>query len=99
MKDYHVIGKNGEELHSIDPLHPGEVLQEEIEARKIKKSVFASHIGILPNHLSDLFAGKRDISAKLALKIEKQLGIAAEVWVRLQAQYNLDVARLELKEV
>lgn len=99
MNNYAVIGKNGEELHAIDHLHPGEVLQEEIEARKIKKFVFASRIGILPSHLSDLFAGKRNISARLALKIEKELGVSAEIWMRLQVQYDLDAARRELEMV
>ena len=97
MNNYAVIDKNGEELHGVNLLHPGTILQEEIEARKIKKFIFAANIGILPSHLSDLFVGKRNISAKIALKIEKELGIAAEVWMRLQMQYDLDTARRKLK--
>ncbi|MEP6512355.1 MAG: HigA family addiction module antitoxin [Parafilimonas sp.] len=49
-----------------------------------------------PPHLSDLIKGKRNISAKLALKLEERLGIDAGFWMRLQGAYDLAIAKQEL---
>jgi HTH-type transcriptional regulator/antitoxin HigA len=50
-----------------------------------------------PPHLNELIKGKRHISALLALKLEKQLGISAAFWLRLQIDYDLKIARKQLK--
>jgi len=92
-----VFGKKGNELHSSIHFHPGEMLLEEVEERKLKKSDLAEQIGILPGHLSELFNGKRNINARLAVKLEKVLNISAEYWLGLQSTYDLARAReLEL---
>ncbi|WP_426671295.1 HigA family addiction module antitoxin [Mucilaginibacter sp. McL0603] len=91
------FGKNGNELHSSLNFHPGEMLLEEVEERKLKKAELAKQIGILPGHLSELFKGKRNINARLAVRLEKVLGISAEYWLGLQSAYDLAQAReLEL---
>jgi addiction module HigA family antidote len=79
----------------IEAFHPGEFLLEEIEERGILKKDFAKALEILPNNLSLLFAGKRNISAQLALKIGKFLGTSAEYWYGMQTAYDLQMARLE----
>jgi addiction module HigA family antidote len=92
-----VFGKNGSELHSSLNFHPGEMLLEEVEERKLKKIELAMQIGILPGHLSELFKGKRNINARLAVRLEKALNISAEYWLGLQSAYDLSKAReLEL---
>ena len=88
-----IFGKNGNVLHSAVYFHPGEMLQEEVEERKLKKAELANLIGILPGHLSELFKGKRNINARLAVKLEKALGISAEYWLGLQSAYDLAQAR------
>ena len=69
-----VFNTKGAEIE-IQAFHPGEFLLEEIEEREILKKDLAQALEILPNNLSLLFAGKRNISAQLALKIGKFLGI------------------------
>ncbi len=54
-------------------------------------------IGLQPAHLSDLLKGKRHVSAKLALQLERHLGIDADLWLRLQMAYDLAIARRELE--
>lgn len=88
-----VFDKEGNELKAQFTFHPGEFLQEEIEERKLKKSDFAQTIGLLPGHLSELFKGKRNINARLAVKLEKVLGVSAEYWLGLQSAYDLASAR------
>jgi addiction module HigA family antidote len=89
-----VFNSKGGEIE-IEAFHPGEFLLEEIEERGIIKKDFAKALEILPNNLSLLFAGKRNISAQLALKIGKFLGTSAEYWYGLQTAYDLQKARLE----
>lgn len=97
MSVFKVIGQNGKELRSLVLLHPGEVLEEELEARDIKKSVFAMELKIYPSHFSNILKGKRDINAAIALKLEKALDISAEFWVQLQAEYDLKLERQRLQ--
>lgn len=87
-----VIGKNGEELSSLIDLSIGEVLNQELNARKIPKGVFASLIGINASNLSEILKDKRSVSCELALKIESQLGIKAEYF--LQVQMNQQLSKL-----
>jgi antitoxin HigA-1 len=97
MGNNKVIGHNGKELRSRVLLHPGEVLEEELEARNLKKSVFAMELKIYPSHFSNILKGKRDINAAIALKLEKALDISAEFWVQLQAEYDLKLERQRLE--
>ena len=89
-----VFNSKGAEIE-IKAYHPGEFLLEEIEAREILKKDVAQALNILPNNLSLIFAGKRNISAQLALKIGKFLGTSAEYWYSMQNAYDLQLARLE----
>ncbi len=89
-----VFDSKGAEIEIL-AFHPGGFLLEEIEERGIVKKDFAKALDIYPNNLSLIFAGKRNISAQLALKIEKELGISAEYWYNMQTAYDLQLARKE----
>jgi addiction module HigA family antidote len=88
-----VFDKEGNELKTPVTFHPGELLLEEIEERKLKKTDFAKSIGLLPGNLSELFKGKRHINARLAVRLEKALGVSAEYWLGLQSAFDLNIAR------
>jgi antitoxin HigA-1 len=87
-----VLDHNGNEIE-IEVFHPGEFLKEEIEERDLLKKDVAKALNILPHHLSEIFAGKRNISAALAVKLEKLLGISSHYWLGLQMEYDLFVAK------
>lgn len=93
MSDYKTLSTRGKEIHTDVRLHPGEIINDELEARNIKKLVFAEQIGMKPGHLSDLLHGKRHVSAATAIKLEKLLNIPAEYWMRVQVYYDLFVER------
>ncbi len=96
MQNVHeVVGQDGKALRSPDLFHPGYILKEEIEAREIAKKDFAELLNILPTHLSEIFAGKRSISAKMALRLETALEISAGFWLRMQSDYDLKQAETE----
>lgn len=98
MSEYKVIDANGKPLKTNIALHPGLVIAGELEARKILKKDFAALIDLQPSHLSDLLKGKRHVSAKLALKLEKHLGINAAFWLRVQMAYDLFIVKKELQK-
>jgi HTH-type transcriptional regulator/antitoxin HigA len=88
-----VLDHTGKEIE-IEAFHPGEFLLEEIEERGLIKKEVAKELEILPHHLSEIFSGKRNISAKLAIKLEKYLQISAQYWLGMQMQYDLHTARV-----
>jgi len=92
-----VVGSNGKELKTDVLLHPGEVLEMELNARGLTKSKFAMGISMYPSHMSDILKGKRNISEDIALKIESVLGISAEFWMRLQVEYNISILRSKIQ--
>ena|ERR1700744_3729368 len=87
-----VLDHNGKEI-AIEAFHPGELLKEEIEERDLLKKDVAKSLGILPHHLSEIFAGKRNISAVLAVRLEKLLDISSQYWLGMQMEYDLFLAK------
>ena len=46
-----------------------------------------------PRKINEIVNGKRSISPQFALQLERILGTTAEMWVRMQAEYDLWQAR------
>lgn len=89
MSTYKVINSKSKEINTDVLIHPGEIIEMELDARDLKKSEFAASLGMRPGHFSELLHGKRHIGAYLALRLEKMLGISAEYWMRVQVYYDL----------
>lgn len=75
------------------PTHPGSLIREEIEARELTQAKLADQIGVSPSLLNEVIKGKRGVNTELALLLEAALGIAAHIWIELQTEYNLQVAK------
>lgn len=73
------------------PTHPGFMIKEELEAREMKQKYLADAMSISATMLSDLISGRRNVTAELALKLERALQIPAIFWMNYQAQYDLDL--------
>ncbi|MDO4159541.1 MAG: HigA family addiction module antitoxin [Prevotellaceae bacterium] len=80
------------ELMPSNPIHPGEILKNELDARGITQKTFASILGLSSSAMNELINSRRPIHAKLALRLEAATNIKAYVWVELQAAYNLQMA-------
>ncbi|MBS4064779.1 MAG: HigA family addiction module antidote protein [Chitinophagaceae bacterium] len=98
MSNYKVLNSKGKEIVTDETIHPGEILLDELEARGIKKTAFATQLGMKPGHFSDLLYGRRHVSAATAIKLEKLLGISAEYWMRVQVYHDLFTERNKEKE-
>lgn len=85
------------ELQPSTPIHPGEILKDELEARGMSQRKFAAVIGVSYSVLNEVVNGKRPITTEYALKIEAATGIPAYIWVNMQSAYNMQTARKKQK--
>ena len=75
------------------PIHPGEILADELEVIGLSAKRLADVIEVPPNRLYQLLAGKRNITADTALRLSQYFGMSADFWMNLQSAYELDLAR------
>ena len=79
---------------SIDPVHPGEILREDVfPALRLTKPALADALGISRQTLHELFTLKRAVTPEMALRLEAVVGSKAETWLALQAERDLWTAR------
>ena len=76
-------------MSHITPIHPGMVLQDELEETGISQSQLAAHIGVLPKTINEICNGKRGISAAMAWKLSKAIGASPLFWMNLQTNWKL----------
>ena len=80
-------------LNPSNPIHPGEMIKDEIEYRGISQKALAAEIGIPASVLNEVLNGKRAVTTEYALLLEAALGIEADLWLRLQSEYNKQVVK------
>ena len=83
----------------IYPIHPGEILADELEELGKTPTQLARELHVPANRISQLVAGKRSMTADTALRLEKWLGVSATFWLNLQKRYELDVARANASDM
>ena len=78
----------------LEPIPPGEVLAEEfMKPLGVSQNRLARDIDIPVSRISDIVHGERAITADTALRLAEFFGTSAEMWMRLQSDYDLRVAR------
>jgi len=77
------------------PIHPGEILADELEEIGVSSAELARSLRVPANRISQLLAGKRAITADTALRLARYFGTSADLWMNLQKTYELDLARKE----
>lgn len=75
------------------PIHPGELLKEEVEYRNLSQVKLAGQTGISYKILNDILNCRRPLTTQTALVFEAALGISAELLMRMQLDYNMQSAR------
>lgn len=81
----------------LEPIHPGEILQEEFMAPLgLSINGLARDIGVPPNRISGILHGTRAITADTALRLGAYFGVSPELWMGLQADYELRQARRDV---
>ncbi len=81
---------------TLAPIHPGEILLEEfLKPMGISINKVARDIDVPPGRVSEIVKGKRSITADTALRLGRYFGVSPEMWMGLQSDYELRVAKRE----
>jgi addiction module HigA family antidote len=82
----------------LPPVHPGEVIREDImPAVNLSVTAAAKSLGISRQMFHDILAERRPLSAVMCLKISRLFGGSPEMWIRMQAEYDLKKAAQDTK--
>ncbi|MEQ8510462.1 MAG: HigA family addiction module antitoxin [Rhodospirillaceae bacterium] len=82
------------------PPHPGRLIKQScLEALDLTVTDGAKALDVARPTLSNLLNGKAAISPEMAIRLEKAFGGTADAWVRLQAAYDLAIARKTEKKI
>ena len=78
----------------LDPVHPGDVLREDfMKPMGLSAYAVAKAVGATPIAISEIVRCKRGVSAEMALKLGRFFGVSPELWVGIQSDYDLEIAR------
>ncbi len=83
--------KNG-----LPPIHPGELLLDELEYTNVDRKRFAEMLAVPFEQLQAFLSGERDVDAEFALRLERYFGSGARMWMNIQTDYSLKMADREL---
>jgi addiction module HigA family antidote len=76
----------------LPPIHPGEVLQDLLHEAGLTVNALALALRVPANRIGGIVKGQRGITADTALRLGRYFGTSAQMWVNLQAKYDLATA-------
>jgi addiction module HigA family antidote len=80
-------------------IHPGEILKEEfLVPYGLSANRLALAIGVPPNRITAIIKGDRGITGETAMLLGHAFNTSPEFWVNLQARYELDVAKTQVRQ-
>ena len=83
-----------------EPIHPGEVLLEELlKPMGISQYQLAKTIGVPARRINEIVHGKRAVTPDTGLRLSRAFGLSPSFWVTMQARYDLEIAKDQLEEV
>jgi addiction module antidote protein, HigA family len=98
----HVKGKKDNMIaNNLTPFaatHPGEMIKDEMQERKMTQKQLEELTGIKQSVISETINGKRSLSLNFAIALEKVFGIPADVWMNMQTQYDIDVVNIAKRD-
>lgn len=78
--------------NNMRPVHPGEVLRDELDALKMSAKAFAEALDVSSGRIAAILNGRRGVTADTALRLARYLGTTAEFWMNLQKTFELRTA-------
>jgi addiction module HigA family antidote len=82
-----------ERKNGLPPVHPGEIIKHDIlPSVGLSVTAAAKALGVSRQMLHDILAERRPLSAVMCLKVSRLFGSSPELWMRLQAAYDLKKA-------
>ncbi len=74
-------------------VHPGEILEETLESRNMKRIDLAKRCGLSVKTVSQILSGNAPVTTETAIQLERVLGVSANVWSNLDTNYRLSQAK------
>jgi addiction module HigA family antidote len=82
------------------PIHPGEILLEDfLKPMGISQYRLSQSIHVPARRINEIVHGTRGITADTAIRLSRYFGTSSELWLGLQADYDLERAQENLSEV
>lgn len=82
-------------VNRVPPIHPGEILGEELNELALSARAFADMIDVPHNRVAAILRGQRSITADTAIRLGQYFGTTAKFWLNLQQSYDLKRVELE----
>lgn len=76
----------------LPPIHPGELLRDELNEIEVSLNELARALRVPMNRVSEIVNGKRNITVDTAMRLARYFGTSAQYWLNLQTAYDLEVA-------
>jgi addiction module HigA family antidote len=87
-------------MNKLKPVTPGEILLEEfLKPMGLSQYRLSKEIGVPPQRIGEIVAGKRTITADTDLRLCRFFGLSNGYWLRAQAAHDTEVAERKLKPV
>ena len=84
--------ENGGPVVNLPPIHPGEILGEELTELGLSVDALARALDVPARGLIEILSAERAITADTALRLARYFGTSAKFWMNLQQSYDLAVA-------
>ena len=78
--------------NTMRPIHPGEILREQMTELGLSANALASALCVPTNRVTSILKEQRSITADTALRLARYFGTTAEFWINLQSTYDLRLA-------
>jgi len=74
------------------PIHPGEVLADDLRALEMSAAELARQLNVPTNRITEILNGQRAVTGDTALRLAHFFGTSAQFWLNLQSLYELRLA-------
>jgi len=81
----------------LTPIHPGEHLKEFMDDFGLTMNQLAKALHVSPNRITAIIHGTRGITAETAMRLARYFGTSVQMWMNMQARYEMEVARDEFE--
>ena len=81
--------------NGMQPVHPGEILRDELEELGMSASALAGELAVPVNRVTAILNGQRGVTADTALRLSRYFGTSPQIWLNLQKTFELRLAEIE----
>ena len=78
------------------PVHPGEVLREELEALGVSANALTKALDVSMKRVTMILDGQRGVTADIALRLARYFGTTPQLWLNLQKTWELRCAEIDV---